>query len=228
MDNGTTSGEELAQLILSLMDDERAAVDLIAQRCGENMASLIEDGDKILTHCFAGSALIHMLLAAKKADKHIEMYCTETRPYLQGARLAASSIRDTGTKVTLVTDNMPGFLMEQGMVTKMVTAMDKITLDGYVCNKIGTYQYAVVAHQHNIPYYVFGYAGPDKDSPTREFIKIEYRDPEEIFYCRGVRTAAKGIGGLYPSFDIIPPKYVDAIVTHRGIYPPQNIKAALE
>ncbi|MGM8366033.1 s-methyl-5-thioribose-1-phosphate isomerase [Virgibacillus sp. W0181] len=218
------NSKEVAQAVLELMDHETERADQIAIQCGKNTADLLEDGDKVLTHCFADSALIHMLLEAKKQGKEIEMFCTETRPYLQGARLTAHSIKETGTKVTLVTDNMPGFLMEQGMINKLVTASDKITLEGHVCNKIGTYQYAVVAQHHNIPFYVLGYEGPDENSPHIDQIEIEFRDEEEVFYARGVRTAIEGIRGLYPSFDIVTPNFVDAIVTYKGVFAARNIK----
>lgn len=217
------NGTDTAKEIIKLMDQEVEEADQIAIECGKNTAKLLEDGDKVLTHCFADSALIHMLLAAKEQGKEIEMYCTETRPYFQGARLTAHSIKETGTKVTLVTDNMPGFLMEQGMITKLVTAADKITLDGHVCNKIGTYQYAVVAQHHNIPFFVLGYEGPDENSPDIDEIEIEYRDEEEVFYARGVRTAVEGINGLYPSFDIVTQNFVDAIVTDKGVYAARDI-----
>ncbi|GAA0433935.1 S-methyl-5-thioribose-1-phosphate isomerase [Lentibacillus halophilus] len=226
IDNGKT-GDELANEVITFMDQEVAHADNVAAECGRNTAHMLEDGDKVLTHCFADSALIHMLMEAKRQNKHIEMYCTETRPYLQGARLTAHSIQETGTKVTLVTDNMPGFLMEQGMVTKMVTAADKITLDGHVCNKIGTYQYAVVAQHHNIPFFVLGYEGPDENSPDTSQIEIEYRNPDEVFFARGVRTAVEGIEGLYPSFDIVTPNFVDAIVTNKDIFAARNIRAHL-
>ncbi|MGM8212439.1 s-methyl-5-thioribose-1-phosphate isomerase [Virgibacillus sp. W0430] len=222
--NAGENGEAVARAVHDLMDKETEKADYIAMQCGKNTANLLEDGDKVLTHCFADSALIHMLLEAKKQGKTIEMYCTETRPYFQGARLTAHSIKETGTKVTLVTDNMPGFLMEQGMVTKLVTASDKITLEGHICNKIGTYQYAVVAQHHNIPFYVLGYEGPDENSPHIDQIEIEFRDEEEIFYARDVRTAVEGIRGLYPSFDIVTPNFVDAIVTYKGVFAARTIK----
>lgn len=222
------NGADLAQTLLVLMDNEVKEADNIAIETGKRTANLLEDGDKVLTHCFADSALIHMLLEAKRQDKTIEMYCTETRPYFQGARLTAHSIKETGTKVTLVTDNMPGFLMEQGMVTKLVTAADKITLEGHVCNKIGTYQYAVVAQHHNIPFYVLGYEGPDENSPNIDQIEIEYRNEEEVFYARDVRTAVEGINGLYPSFDIVTPNFVDAIITSKGVFAARNISDHLD
>jgi len=225
--NAGKKGDDLAKDLIRLMDQEVHEADNVAVECGRNTANLLEDGDRVLTHCFADSALIHMLLEAKRQNKNIEMYCTETRPYLQGARLTAHSIKETGTKVTLVTDNMPGFLMEQGMVTKLVTAADKITLDGHVCNKIGTYQYAVVAQHHNIPFFVLGYEGPDENSPDTSQIEIEYRNSEEVFFARGVRTAVEDIEGLYPSFDIVTPNFVDAIVTNKDVFAARNIQEHL-
>lgn len=220
--DGRTS-KDIVERLIALMDQEAEEADRVAVECGKKTANLLEDGDKVLTHCFADSALIHMLLEAKRQSKTIEMYATETRPYFQGARLTSQSIKETGTEVTLVTDNMPGFLMEQGIVTKFITAADKITLDGHVCNKIGTYQYAVVAHYHNIPFYVLGYEGPDENSPNTNHIEIEYRNEEEVFYARGVRTAVQDINGLYPSFDIVTPNFVDAIITSKGVFAARNI-----
>ena len=183
--NHQRQGAEIAKAVLAHMDKEVEEADNIAIQCGKNTANLLEDGDKVLTHCFADSALIHMLLEAKNQGKNIEMYCTETRPYFQGARLTAHSIKETGTKVTLVTDNMPGFLMEQNMVTKLVTAADTITMDGHVCNKIGTYQYAVVAQHHNIPFYVLGYEGPDEKHYLQIQLKSNIVMKKKFFLCKG-------------------------------------------
>ncbi|HYG56981.1 MAG TPA: eIF-2B alpha/beta/delta-like protein, partial [Symbiobacteriaceae bacterium] len=157
-------------------------------------------------------------------DKQIELICTETRPYLQGARLTAAQAKEIGVPVTLVTDNMPGYLFYRGMITKYVTAADSITMDGHVSNKVGTFQYAVLAQRFGVPYIVLGYDGPDADRPDAASIPIEERDPEEVFYCRGVRTAVEGIRGYYPAFDITPPEFVSVISTERGLFSPWHIR----
>lgn len=210
--------------IVSFVDGQIQAGDRAARLSGWHAAGLLEDGDRILTHCFAGAALNYMLYFALQAGKKIELYATETRPYLQGARLTAAQAREIGVPVTLVTDNMPGYLFYRGMITKYVTAADSITLDGHVSNKIGTFQYAVLAHHFGVPFIVLGYDGPDADRATAADIPIEERDPEEVFYCRGVRTAAEGIRGYYPAFDITPPQYVSIIATDRGLFTPWNLR----
>lgn len=217
-------GRDPEAAVREFVDGQIRAGDRAARLCGSHAAGLLEDGDRILTHCFAGAALNYMLYFALKAGKRIELIATETRPYLQGARLTAAQAREIGVPVTLVTDNMPGYLFYRGMITKYVTAADSISLDGHVCNKIGTFQYAVLAHHFGVPFIVLGYDGPDRERATAADIPIEERDPEEVFYCRGVRTAAEGIRGYYPAFDITPPQYVSVIATDRGLFTPWNIR----
>jgi methylthioribose-1-phosphate isomerase len=217
-------GEDVEARLVAFVDEQINAGDRAARLSGKYAAELLVDGDRILTHCFAGAALNYMLYYAVEAGKQIELICTETRPYLQGARLTASQAKEIGVKVTLVTDNMPGYLFYRGMITKYVTAADSIALDGHISNKIGTFQYAVLAHQFGVPFIVLGYDGPDPDRPDAASIPIEERNPEEIFYCRGVRTAVEGINGYYPAFDITPPQFVSVISTERGLFSPWNLR----
>ncbi|HYF75797.1 MAG TPA: s-methyl-5-thioribose-1-phosphate isomerase [Symbiobacteriaceae bacterium] len=231
MDNGLAlaykaidAGRDVEADLKAYVDGQIQAGDRAARLSGKYASELLVDGDRVLTHCFAGAALNYMLYYAVEADKQIELICTETRPYLQGARLTAAQAREIGVPVTLVTDNMPGYLFYRGMITKYVTAADSITLDGHVSNKIGTFQYAVVAHQFGVPFIVLGYDGPDPERPDAASIPIEERNPEEVFYARGVRTAVEGIKGYYPAFDITPPQFVSVIATERGLFSPWNIK----
>lgn len=216
-------GEDAEAAIVSFVDQRLRAGDRAARLCGQYAAGLLQDGDRILTHCFAGAALNHMLYQALLDGKQIELIATETRPYLQGARLTAAQAKEIGVPVTLVTDNMPGYLFYRGMITKYVTAADSITMDGYVSNKIGTFQYAVLAHQFGVPFIVLGYDGPDRERTGPDAIPIEERNPEELFYARGVRTAAEGIRGYYPAFDITPPQFVSVVATERGLFSPWNL-----
>jgi methylthioribose-1-phosphate isomerase len=218
------AGENAESVLVGFVNGQIKAGDRAARLSGLHAASLLSSGDRILTHCFAGAALNYMLYDAVLSGKEIELFCTETRPYLQGARLTAAQAREIGVPVTLITDNMPGYLFYRGMITKYVTAADSISLDGHVSNKIGTFQYAVLAHQFGVPFIVLGYDGPDRDRPNAASIPIEERDPEEVFYCRGVRTAAEGIKGYYPAFDITPPQFVSVIATERGLFSPWHIK----
>jgi methylthioribose-1-phosphate isomerase len=195
-----------------------------AIKCGFQASKLLEDGDRILVHCFPGPALYYMLDEARKDGKRVEVVATETRPYLQGARLTAFMLKEAGIPVTLITDNMVAYCMWKGMVQKFFTAADRIALDGSIANKVGTYQYAICAHEHGIPFYVLGYGGPDKNTPSYREIVVEERSQEEVLYLRGVRVAPEGISAYYPAFDITPPKFIRAIVTDRGIFSPASMR----
>lgn len=212
-------GEDVEASIVRHVTCQMTRGDEVAEACGKNAADLLVDGDKILTHCFAGAAMIWMLVHALRQGKKVELFATETRPYLQGARLLASSAVQLGVPVTLVTDGMPGYLMYRGMVTKFVTTADIITLDGHIANKVGTFQYAMVAQHMGIPYFVLGYGGPDPRANGVEDITIEERDPQEVLECLGKRTSVEGVRAYYPAFDITPPNYVSAVITDRGVFP---------
>jgi len=183
------------------------------------MADLIEDGDGILTNCFAEAGFILALAFAARDGKKITVYTPETRPYLQGAKLTAPSIQEIGVAVTLITDNMPAHIMSEGKIQKYITAADLITVDGHVVNKIGTFQNAIAAHAHNIPFFAFAW-GRDNTKLVRDDIVIEERDPAEIRLALGMPTTIDSINARYPTFDITPPKYVSGIVTVHGVLNP--------
>jgi len=187
-------------------------------------ASLVDDGDGILTMCFAETAFILAMTFAKQEGKDIHVFTPETRPYLQGARLTAPSLHELEIPVQIITDNMPAHVMSQGKIQKYFTAADLITLDGHVCNKIGTFQNAIAAHHHSIPYFVFMW-GVDYKSPDRPSIEIENRDPEEIKFCRGIQTTLPDISAFYPAFDITPPYLVSGVITMHGILSPYDLKS---
>ena len=186
-------------------------------------ASLIDDGDGILTMCFAETAFILSLAFAQRQGKRIHVFTPETRPYLQGARLTAPCIHELGIPVQIIGDNMPAYVMSQGKVQKYFTAADLVTLDGHVVNKAGTFQNAVTAHYHGIPFFVFSW-GPDKHKPNRASIEIEERDPLEMKTCRGVPTTDPAIDAYYPAFDTTPPHLVSAVITSKGILSPYDLK----
>lgn len=190
--------------------------------CGELGASLIDDGDGILTMCFAETSFLLTLAMAKKAGKNIHVFTPETRPYLQGARLTAPSVHEIGVPVQIISDNMPTHVISQGKIQKYFTAADLVTLDGHVVNKIGTFQNVLAAHHHGVPYFVFSQA-PDKKVPDRASIEIEERDPEEIKMCRGIPTTSQEIGAYYPAFDITPPHFVSGVITQHGILSPYDL-----
>lgn len=195
-----------------------------AKRAGV-LADLIEDGDGILTNCFAETSFILGVAMASAQGKDIHVYTPETRPYLQGARLTAPSIQELGVKVTLVTDNMPAHLMSLGKIQKYVTAADLITLDGHVVNKVGTFQSAVAAQYHGIPYFPIAW-GLDEKSRTKEDVSIEVRDGEEIRKCMGQATTLDSIGAFYPAFDITPPELVTGVISTQGVLSPYKLKGA--
>lgn len=187
------------------------------------MADVIDDGDGILTMCFGEAGFLLSLALAKRDGKNITAYVPETRPYLQGAKLTAPSITEMGIEANLITDNMPAHVMREGHINKYITAADLITVDGHVCNKIGTYQNAITAFDHNIPYFAFAW-GRDDNKLTRDDIEIEERDPAEIRQALGQATTIDTVGARYPTFDITPPKYVAGVVTTSGVVSPYTLK----
>ncbi|MFT6754231.1 MAG: methylthioribose-1-phosphate isomerase [Candidatus Azotimanducaceae bacterium] len=186
------------------------------------MADLINDGDGILTNCFAEAGFILALAFAARDGKDITVYTPETRPYLQGAKLTAPSIHEIGVEVKLITDNMPAHIMSEGKIQKYITAADLITVDGHVVNKIGTFQNAIAAHAHNIPFFAFAW-GRDDNKLERDDIEIEERDPAEIRLVLGMPTTIDSINARYPTFDITPPKYVSGVVTVHGVLSPHTL-----
>ena len=216
-------GEDVSKAIQEFVYTKIEEGNRIARDTGRYAADLIPDGARIQTICFAGAALANMLYFAAEDGKNIELFASETRPYLQGARLTAQSCVEMGIPVTVVTDNMPGYLMESGKTNLFVSTADKITMDGYIANKIGTYQIAMAAFDNDIPYYLLGYNGPVKGSYGPESLTIEERNPEEVLHCLGQRTSVDGAKGYYPAFDITSPKYISAVATDRGIFPSRLI-----
>jgi len=185
--------------------------------------SLLVSGDTILTHCFPGAGLLFMLQHALEHGKEISVIATETRPYLQGARLTAWAVSELGIPVTLITDNMAAYCMSQGMISKVFTAADRIAMDGTVANKVGTFQLALAARYHRIPFFILGYGGPDRNCPNGSAIPIEMRNPEEVLNFNGVRITGEKVKAIYPAFDLTPPDLIAGVITDRGIINPNEI-----
>lgn len=219
------AGQDPKNAVLAYVNGEIERGNQVSRACGHYAADLLEDGDRVLTHCIAGAALCWMLWIARQQGKTIHLIPTETRPYLQGARLTAQCAVELGIEATLITDGMPAHLMSQGMIDKFICAADRITLDGHITNKIGTFPIAIAAHYHGIPFYVLGYDGPDPDTESAAGIEIEWRDGREVLFCGGQRTAVAGVKALYPAFDITPPHLISGIVTDRGVFPPHLIRS---
>jgi methylthioribose-1-phosphate isomerase len=212
-----------SEAICAITHQAAAALARQGYEAGRSAAELIPNGATILTHCFPDRAYAYMLVAAKEAGKRYNIICSETRPYLQGARLTALVATEMGFRTRVVTDGMGGYLMRQGIVSHFVTAADRVCLDGTVCNKIGSYQYALACADNGKPYVVLRQSGPDPGSATEADIKIEMRDGNEVVEFMGHRTAPDAANGLYPTFDIVPPRLVDLIVTDRGVFAPDGV-----
>lgn len=185
----------------------------------EHLVDLFPQKGTIMTQCFGETIVGTMLRRARQVGKDIRLFVPETRPYFQGSRLTASVAVDMGFDTTVITDNMPAAVMQEKGVDLFTSAADVITLDGYVVNKVGTFQIALVAKYHGVPYYVTGI--PDRT--TIADVTIEERNPQEVLEARGVRNAMEGAKGYYPAFDKTPPHLVSGVVTDLGVFTPYNL-----
>ncbi|MCR5856272.1 hypothetical protein [Mesorhizobium sp. J428] len=188
-----------------------------SRRLGTAAAGLIEDGDTILTHCWAETSLVDTLAVCIESGKKVSVICTETRPYLQGARLTAHSVAEMGLPATVITDGMAAHAMASGMVSRYMTAADRVTLSGHVFNKVGTFQIATAAKALGVPYIAM-VLKPDRLAPQPAAVELEMRDGDESLYCMGQRTATPLAKGWYPAFDITPPDFVTAYATQEGVF----------
>ncbi len=220
------SVSEIKQIMLedakAIHDEDIEAQRLIAQFGGE----LLADNDVVLTHCNAGAlatggvwgTALGVIRGAVSQGKTIAVVADETRPYLQGARLTAWELMEDDIPVTLITDNMSGHVMKSGKIKAVVVGSDRIAANGDVANKIGTYMVAVLAHRHNIPFYV---AAPlstvDLNCPTGDDIPIEERGREEVTHVKGHQLAPEGVGITNYGFDVTPNDLVTAIITEKGV-----------
>ncbi|MDO8721964.1 MAG: S-methyl-5-thioribose-1-phosphate isomerase [Syntrophales bacterium] len=200
----------------------------VNRRIGLQGRHLIQDGDRILTHCNAGAlatagygTALGVIRAAHEEGKEIHVFVDETRPILQGARLTAWELKKEGIPATLITDSMAGFLMHQGKVDKVIVGADRIAGNGDVANKIGTYSLGVLARENGIPLYV---AAPlstiDLSIHDGSEIPIEERKAEEILTFCNTPITVPGIGVFNPAFDVTPHRYVTAIITEAGVAEP--------
>ncbi|MEM3762784.1 MAG: S-methyl-5-thioribose-1-phosphate isomerase [Desulfurococcaceae archaeon] len=197
-------------------------------KIGELGAELVPDEATIMTHCNAGAlatsaygtALAVVRIAFYKGKK-VRVIATETRPVLQGARLTVYELAKEGIPVTLITDNTAGLVLRKKLVDLVIVGADRITRDGYVVNKIGTYMIALAAKRNGIPFYVAAPASTVDLERTIDQVVIEERDPREVKYIRGVPITIETVQALNYAFDITDPDLVSAIITEKGvIYPP--------
>ncbi|MEM3114861.1 MAG: S-methyl-5-thioribose-1-phosphate isomerase, partial [Nitrososphaerota archaeon] len=208
----TQSGEELREKVLMeaiRIADEDVEVN---RKIGENGSKLIDDGDRILTHCNAGAlatvgygTALGIIRTAYSQGKKIQIYASETRPRLQGAKLTTWELTREGIPVRLITDNMASFLMQRGEITKVIVGADRIIAKtGHVINKIGTLTHAISAKYYNVPFIVAApFSSIDFEHSIEEVV-IEERDVREVLYIGNVRIAPKNIEAVNPAFDITP------------------------
>ncbi len=194
---------------------------------GRHGAALLADGARVLTHCNAGAlataghgTALGVIRSARDAGKRVRVFADETRPFLQGARLTAWELREDGIAVTLIADNAAGFLMSRGKIDAAIVGADRVAANGDVANKIGTYQVAVLARRHGLPFYV---ACPrstiDLSTKSGDDIPIEERSAEEVKGYGEVRWAPEGIDVANPVFDVTPAELVTALITEKGVTP---------
>ena len=197
----------------------------INRTMGKHGEPLIPDGARVLTHCNAGAlatagygTALGVIRAAVEAGKKVAVIADETRPFLQGARLTAWELQKDNIPVTLICDNMAGYLMSKGEIDCVIVGADRIAANGDVANKIGTYTVAVLAKEHNIPFYV---AAPvstiDLSLSDGSQIPIEERDARELTHIKDIQLAPAGIAVSNPAFDVTPQRLVTAIITENGV-----------
>lgn len=219
---------DIEEIILAL---EQEAIAIAAEDRDMNIkisqygAKLFSEPISVLTHCNAGAlatagqgTALGVVRQAFSEGNITRIFADETRPLLQGARLTAWELMQDNIPVTLITDNMAGWVMKKDMVQAVIVGADRITLNGDVANKIGTYSVAVLAKEHNIPFYV---AAPistfDFKMESGFGIPIEERDENEVAHFAGIRTAPEGIDVFNPAFDVTPSTLVTAIITEYGV-----------
>lgn len=194
---------------------------------GANGAKLFDDGDVVLTHCNAGSlatvaygTALGVIRSAKESGKRLSVIATETRPVMQGARLTAFELRHNGLDVSLIPDTAVGHMMARGAIKRVIVGADRVLRTGHVFNKIGTYQVAVLARKHKVPFYVAAPLSTFDFESNPEDVVIEERSVDEVVKVGNKRVAPKGIRIFNPAFDMTPPELITAIITERGILKP--------
>ena len=203
------------------MAEEDVQINMTLGRYGSD---LFENNDTIMTHCNAGAlatvaygTALGVIRAAKDSGKKIKVIATETRPVLQGSRLTAFELKHDGIDVSLIPDTAVGYTMAKGLVNKIVVGADRILRTGHVFNKIGTYQVALIAKQHKIPFYVAAPLSTFDLQSNPEDVVIEQRNGTEVTGIGDKKTAPEGINVINPAFDMTPPELILGIITEKGI-----------
>lgn len=213
----------LAEAQAILREDEA-----LCRGIGRWGATLIGEGEGVLTHCNAGGlgtsgygTALAVLFTAHEAGRQFRVFADETRPLLQGARLTTWELLQAGIDTTLICDDMAGWVMKQGKVQKIVVGADRIAANGDTANKIGTYALAVMAKHHGIPFYIAAPSSTfDLSIPDGASIPIEERAESEVTEPYGCRTAPEGVRVYNPAFDVTPAELITGIITEKGVIQP--------
>ena len=225
--NQATTVEEIRNNVVEnakkMADDDIQTNMLI----GKNGSELFNDNDTVMTHCNAGAlatvgygTALGVIRAAKDSGKNIKVIATETRPIQQGSRLTAFELKHDGINVSLIPDTAVGYTIANSLVNKIVVGADRILRTGHVYNKIGTYQIAIIAKQHDIPFYVAAPLSTFDMQSDPEDIVIEQREASEVTGIGDKKTAPDGINVINPAFDMTPPELISGIITEKGIAKP--------
>lgn len=221
---GTAWAEALIREAQAILAEDVA----MCQAMGRHGAELVPPEARILTHCNAGGlatggygTAVGVIRAAHEQGKVAMVYVDETRPWLQGARLTAWEMGQESIEHRLITDNMAGYFLHRGQVDLVVVGADRITANGDVANKIGTYSLAVLAKENNVPFYVVAPSSTfDLSLADGSAIPIEERASDEVTHLGGTAIAPSGTTAANPAFDVTPHRYVTAIVTEQGVHRP--------
>ncbi|HUI00158.1 MAG TPA: S-methyl-5-thioribose-1-phosphate isomerase [Nitrososphaerales archaeon] len=212
--------DALVKEVVQMAEEDVAA----CKTLGRFGADLIESGDTVMTHCNAGAlatvgygTALGVIRAASEQGKCVKVVVPETRPALQGSRLTAFELVTDGFDCKLISDTAVGSMMQSGRIDKVVVGADRVTKDGYVFNKIGTYQVAVLANRHGVPFYPAAPSSSFDLSRTHDQVRIEERFADEVVKIRGRRIAPKGVPVANPAFDATPPDLVTKIVSDKGV-----------
>jgi methylthioribose-1-phosphate isomerase len=206
------------------------------KKIGANGASLLSEKCTVLTHCNAGAlatagwgTALGVIRTSRELGKEIKVFADETRPLLQGARLTAFELMHDGIDVTLISDNMAGYVMKLGLIDAVIVGADRIAANGDTANKIGTYSLSILAKEHGIPFYIAApYTTFDLKISSGDEIPIEEREKDEVRKVFDRRVAPEAVKVFNPAFDVTPHENITAIITDRGIITPpyiENIKS---
>jgi len=236
--NSGDSVEQIKELVISQakkMADEDIEIN---KTMGKNGSVLFDDNDTIMTHCNAGAlatvaygTALGVIRATRESGKNIKVIATETRPVQQGSRLTAFELKHDGFDVSLIPDTAVGYTMANGLVDKVIVGADRIVKTGHVFNKIGTYQIAIMAKQHGIPFYVAAPLSTIDMKSKAEDVIIEMRKGSEVTGIGDKKTAPDDINVINPAFDMTPPELISGIITEKGVAKPpyeESIKKLFE